>query len=333
MPVDVESATTTCPDRISVSGTLWNLEASPAALREAAGVLRARAVRAGAAQTTVDRSVRSLVANQDWEGDSADVYLRHSLSLTTDLGELESRLEAVAGALEQVAAVLVSSQSLLDHEWATLASVPRRTSSGSIWFDPADEAQATRVRSAVAAAVDIRAHVDEALVLKESAFGRAGRSFATISDTWQPRVVRVLDLNVGQGFGNVPWPFKGREDGTDHGDIDEIGQIIAGNGANVVTLQEVFEGDLHKLGEWLEDNTAASWDVHFAAASDKMQWSDAVLGGGSVNPFGNAVLVRHGDGIAGSDELAEVTLQQPGGGPVEGTEGRSMEGARIHFDG
>ncbi len=316
----------TGPGHIQVAGTLWDLDASPATLEAAAGDARARAFRAGSAQTVVDQSAAQLVGNEDWTGASADVYQRHRRKLTGDLGETEGRLRSVADALDYLASALSSGQSMLDDEWAKLAAVPRTAVRGNLSFDPVDEKQATLVRSAVDAATDIRARVDDAFAVTEPVFKTADRDLARIQKAWQPRSLRVLDLNIGQGFGNVPWPDSDREDGTDRGDIDDIGQVIAGSDANVVTLQEVFRGDLGRLETWLEANTGEEWDVHFAAAGSKVQWD-----GGGPQPFGNAVLVRHGEGITGSEELKETTLEKPGFLGA-GREGRSLEGARIHLD-
>jgi hypothetical protein len=171
--------------------------------------------------------------------------------------------------------------------------------------------------------------VSEQLAVHEAAFAGAREDLAAIVETWQPRSIRVLDLNIGQGFGNGVRD----ERGTDPGDLDEIGQIIQDSGANVVTMQEVFRPDAAEVARWLEENAGGEWDVHFAGASDKMQWDDSFIPDGELHPFGNAVLVRRGGAIESSTEGAETTLESQGPlSPINvGAEGRSMQHVEVQL--
>lgn len=314
------------PDPIAASATLWDLEADPSALQEAAADLRERALRLVSAQTTVDEAANSLTTNGYWSGDAADAYQSHRVTVTRDLGGLAGLIGEAAGALEEIAWILADGQRYLDEQFASVASIPHPRSGHDIRFEPADPDQAAQVRAAVTAAEEIRSNVDESLVLRESRLVGIGRDVGVIEDAWQPRTINVMNLNVGQGHGNEPWLASRRDgvtaqDGTDPGDLDEIADVIAGQDADVVTLQEVFRHnandellDENNLETLLEERTGDDWEIHFNEASTKVQFDDEVfeptlnpldafVPDATVAPFGNAVAVREGDLISGSEEV------------------------------
>jgi hypothetical protein len=179
-------------------------------------------------------------------------------------------------------------------------------------FEPKDPAEQALVSSAVAAAQEIRGYVDEQLAtqagrLRAVLYGTSqydpshsgSPSLSTISDQWKPRDVRVLDYNVGQGYKNTPWD----DDGTESEEIPEVGRVIAGSGANVVTLQEMFHGDAKQLLKWLNENAGGGWEMHFEEATGKFQ-SDEV----KYRDFGNVVLVRTGGDVGDPRQLPEVKM-------------------------
>jgi endonuclease/exonuclease/phosphatase family metal-dependent hydrolase len=140
--------------------------------------------------------------------------------------------------------------------------------------------------------------------------------------------VRVFNLNAGEGYENMSWDPT---EGTDGRDMDDLARIILGTDADVVTLQEIFEGDLGRLKTYLELATGDEWQVHFGAAMHKYQTGEIPFWDGGFDAFGNAVLVRTGHGIDNTNDLDEVTLAEPGafGAFGGGGEGRSMKGAEI----
>lgn len=281
----------------------------------------------------MDLAAQQVFGNDEWTGDTADAFDSHRVKVTGDAGSVAAWAGSVADALDQLAYTLSFNQGLLDEQRAALSGI-RVTYEPEITFHPADDTETRTVNDAITAAREIRTHVDEQLVIKEAAFASVRASFDEVAQAWAPRSVRVLNLNIQQGgVGNKPWPFDEAPHGTDRGDIDELGQVILDSGADVATLQETFEGDMGRLRSWLEEETGDTWDLHFAAASDKIQHGDGMWDASDLEPFGNAILVRHSGDIESSEELPEVTLQEPAVLDQfgRGTEGRSMEGATIQL--
>lgn len=313
-----------------VTADLWDLEASPATLEESAEAWRGLQTAAETAQDSVDQEARRVFGDAAWEGDTADAYDTHRSKLTGDIGQLAEAAGPIAQALDEIASTLRFNQEALDQERAALAGIPVTENEDGLTFRPQDDDQARRVNQAITAASDYRARVDEVLAAKKTDLETAKADLGDISQTWKPRTVRVLDLNIFQGGkGNKPWPHPDAPMGTDRGDIDELGQLILDNGADVATHQEAFQGDMERLEEWLEDHTGDEWDLHFAAASHNWHHGDGVWDDSGHEPFGNAILVRRGGDIASSEELPEVVLREDG--IVSGPEGRSMEGASIEL--
>lgn len=317
-------AQTATPSAIIVAD-LWNLQAAPASIEEVAVAWRSLATAAASSREAVVTAARSVL--QDWEGDDADAYHEHRRKFTADLADLAEAATAAADALDAMAGVLRSGQELLHQQLTTLTTtVPGSRQDDQVVFSPADAAQATMVTDAIAAANETRSWVDEELVMKEGSLGRIQGDFQELSDVWTADTVRVMNLNIGQGHGNAP----GDERGTDQGDVPDIADIIDENGADVVTLQEVFGGDLDTLEDELEARTGDEWNVHFAKASDKVQVSTDDSSGTHFGPvhlpdftpdiptivpgqdFGNAVLVREGSGIESSELVDNVKLDVPG---------------------
>ncbi|MQA86821.1 MAG: hypothetical protein GEV03_19865 [Streptosporangiales bacterium] len=311
---------------------LWDLQASPASLQELAAAWRSLRDAASSARDTVDQAAYRVFADEGWQGQTADSYDGHRQRVTGDVGKLAERAGPVAEALEYLAEVLRVNQDLLDQERARLADVPSTGSGENLVFHPRDEAQARLVKDAIAATHEIRRRVDQALTAKQADFQSAQTELTALGDAWQQRTARMLNLNVGQGYGNAPWDSGG----TDPGDIDEIAQLIADEDADIVTLQEVFGRDLDNLQEELEERTGDQWEVRFEGASSKIQWDDDWQGTFHPNePFGNAVLVRTGDVIGGVGESDKVRLDVEGDWVAEGVEdgeGRAATETEVRFN-
>lgn len=317
---------------------VWNLGAAPETIEEVAGAWRGLALTAVAARETVTCVAGEVLATEAWEGDAADAYDDHRRKVSTDLAALARYAESVADALDGAVSVLRNGQELLGQQLLALTSaVPSRREGAQIVFEPADATQASAVRQAIAAANEIRSWVDEELAMKEGSFLSRQGDLDELSEMWTPRTVRVMNLNIGQGHGNG----LGDTAGTDIGDLPRIAEIIDGSDANIVTVQEVFRGDLDALERNLEERTGDEWNIHFGEASTKVQVStndgDGIWGSRvRLNEeFGNAVLVREGDGIETSEMVENIKLDEPGGevrtapvpaGPPTGTTTTTVPG-------
>jgi uncharacterized protein YukE len=312
---------------------LWALRASPNTIDELANAWRRLHDSAVAAQGQVDHAARNVLSAEAWRGDAAEAYDTHRAKLGADTTHAAQAAGEVARALTEIAEALRVNQAALVEERAGLAAVPVIEDGESLTFLPRDSCQAQHVHDAVAAALGYRARVDEVLAVQGAVFAVAQKDLAEISERWKPRTVRVFDLNAFQGgVGNKMWPADDARKGVDAGDIDELGQLILSNDADVVTLQETFKGDMEELEKWLEKTTGEEWDLHFSTASHKPHLGDGIGDGPDLSDdFGNTVLVRRGDVIASSTELPEVPLRE--NDEKDDVEGRSMEGASIDLAG
>ncbi|GAA0926128.1 hypothetical protein GCM10009558_106650 [Virgisporangium aurantiacum] len=251
-------------------------------------------------------------------GATANSYQSHRADLTGGLGTLAVLLTGGADRIDAVAAILRWGQVELDAQRAALDAVPHEaTSSGGVEFHPADEAQADLVRAVIANTGEIRSTVDADLVAAESALRDARDGLATVLERWEPNTLTLLNLNVGQGKGNV-WQgahllgMDHADEGTETAEMDEIADIVHGNGADVVTVQEVFRNDLGELEHHLESD-GSQWEVRYQEADQKQHFGDGFLDFGDPDDwryesFGNAVLVRDGDltGTVDRDESGFV---------------------------
>jgi hypothetical protein len=293
---------------------LWNLHATPATLQQAAGDWRALQLASVSAQGTVNAAAHEVLAGGGWRGDAADAYDEHRTKLTADLGELGAWAGSVADALDAMAWVLASAQDQLDQQWAALtAAVPSVHDGKQVTFQPADAAQQATVRTAVTNAQAIRAWVDEELVMKEAAFRSTDADLTTIGEAWADRTVRLVNLNIGSGNDNNNF---GDNPGVAPEEVDDLAARLSRENADIVTMQEVFADDLDGLEEELERRTGDEWNVHFGEASDKPRYTDPLSWGDPdhiSDSFGNAVLVREGEEIAGSETVGDpIKLDEPG---------------------
>jgi len=296
---------------------LWNLSASPSTLSEAAGKWRSLQTAATSAQEVVDAAARQVLGYEAWTGPASEAYDEHRTRLTGDVGELATLAGSVADALDSLYWVLQGAQDQLTGQWEALtAAVPAIRNGTQVTFQPADAGQATAVSNAITVAGEIRAWVDEEFVLKETAFDTTLAEVVTIRDTWQERTVRLVNLNIGSGNDRV----MGDKPGVAPEEVDDLAARLDGENSDIVTLQEVYEEDLDQLEDDLEERTGDEWNVHFTEASLKNRYTSpldvlgTVLGtdNNTTQPFGNAVLVREGDEIAGSETVDDIKLDVEG---------------------
>ncbi|MDI6105852.1 hypothetical protein QLQ12_45505 [Actinoplanes sp. NEAU-A12] len=344
------------PDPIVTSSTTFDLGADPAALERAAEAVRTTGGQASTARTLVDAAAGRIEVDNAWEGDTADSFQTHRRRLTADLGVVGDAAARAAGALADIAGVLRAGQAMLDDQRDRLAGVavtvapvrspePGEPAVSTLTFEPRDPAEHALVSSAIAAAQEIRGDVDEQLAtqagrLRGVRYGwsqydpthSGPPSLRTVSDQWKPRDVRVLTYNVGQGYQNEPWFMPGSEGGTDAGDIPDAGRVIAGSGANVVALQEMFREDAERLMAWLNANAGGGWEMHFERATTKYQWDANTNPFGpdsEVRDFGNVVLVRGGGDVGDPTQQPAVRIQDSW---VFGEEERVLQNTEVPLE-
>lgn len=308
---------------------LWNLHASTSAVGTAAGEWRELQSAATSARDIIDAAAASVVAEDSWTGAPADRYDDHRRKLTNDIDDIATLAGDIAAALDRTLWTLTGAQNELTEAREAL-NVPATVSGDTVTFHPADETQAAAVRAAINAANLIRAGVDEQLVLEESAFRRATSDIIDIKDTWRDRTIRVANLNIGSGHDNNTVSDK---QGVGPEEVDDLAERLAGQNPDIVTVQEIFQEDLGTLEEELEERTGDEWTPHFTHAADKARITDVgsildILGGdpgGTLSePFGNAILVREGEDIEGSETINDdIHMSQEGDG--EGRSGLQVE--------
>lgn len=308
------------PDAISVDPGLWSLSAAPSTLESAARGWRDLADAADSADELISDAVRRVIGAGRWRGVTADSYDEHRKQAAAEIGHLAEDAGRVADALDELAGMLRVNQEILTGEAERLSGVPALRSQ-ELTFQPEDEEQAELVRGAIRAAEDVRSHVDDQLVGKQWLFDAAHAQFARIADDWKPRTISMLNINIGQGYHNVPWDSGG----TDHGDIGALAQTIANEDVDIVTIQEMFGEESANLERELEARTGDEWTVHFGEASTTPYFSDGMFPRGLSEPFGNAVAVRHRGAIESSEHVATHDLNAPGD-TIQTPEGEITDG-------
>jgi len=308
---------------------LWNLHASTSAIGTAAGKWRELQSAATSVKDIIDAAAGSVVAEDSWTGAPADRYDDHRRKLTNDIEDAAELAGDVAAALDRILWTLAGAQNQLAEARESL-NVAATASGDRITFHPADDTQTAAVNAAINAANLIRAGVDEQLVLEESAFRRATSDIVDIKDSWRERTIRVANLNIGSGHDNNTLSDK---QGVSPEEVDNLAERLAGQNPDIVTVQEVFEEDLGTLERELEERTGDEWNYHFTHAADKARITDVgsvldILGGdpgGTLSePFGNAILVREGEHIEGSETVDDdIHMSQEGDG--EGRSGLQVE--------
>ena len=346
------------PEPISAPANLFDLDADPARIEQAARGIREMGERAATARGIVHRAADEVFYEGGWTGDTADSFNEHRRRLCNDLDVVAAAATGAAAATAEVAEVLRIGQGRLDDERDRTAGVevrgtpviPGEPEQPSLIFVPKDEAEADRVLAAIVAAQEIRGDVDEQLGMRAGrirGFLQGGSqydpshssapSLSTVIDAWKPRDLRVMTYNVGQGYGNTP-PYIETDTpssaGTESHEIPEVGQVIADSDANVVALQEIFKGDAEALVRWLNANTDGEWEMHFERADTKQKFGDQWWDAPSVEQFGNVVLVRKGGDVGDPTQQEGVMLQPPTEvrGNLLGEEGRVMNSTEVPLE-
>lgn len=140
--------------------------------------------------------------------------------------------------------------------------------------------------------------------------------------------ITVVDLNAGMGHGNEPGDTRGT-DATEEDLTALAAAILAGN-ADVATLQEMDETAANWLEQILQEMTGDEWTLYFAQGTTTTVYPtnpDGSQGQPFEDAYGNATLVRTGDGVASSDriDLEDPELPEADDSP----EGRNVLGVTV----
>ncbi|MEV0619435.1 hypothetical protein AB0I81_39375 [Nonomuraea sp. NPDC050404] len=336
-PIDKSQAAITTDD-------LWDLRADPGRLELLGKAWRALGSGARSAEGKINDAAKDVFSKEYWTGDTADSFNGYRKRLTADIERAAAWADNIGRTLDLTATTLRVQQGLLDDERDKLKSVPADTGTDTLTFRPETAGQTTLVNTAIRTAKEIRGRVDTVLEEKRRDLDFYREQFDLIAKQWKPRSVRMVNLNIGQGAGNSP----GNDAGTDSEDIDNIAQAITDQNADIATIQEAFGHDMADLEEELESRTGDNWDLRYAEASSKYHADDdiPILGDIMNASFGNAVLVREGDVISGSEGTGNIKLDvegshvidlpanQPGAGDhsIEDGEGRSAARTEVQIN-
>ncbi|MEV4617426.1 hypothetical protein AB0J74_01760 [Asanoa sp. NPDC049573] len=304
---------------------LWDLAADPDSLDRLEAAWKAQVKQLSWAADTINAAANRVIGGDSWAGETADRYDQHRRTLVKDLDDCAELAGKVARAIGGSAEVLRHNQALLTAERQKLAGIRSDNAGGQLMFYPADEDETRQVNRAIQAANEIRDRVNERLLADALVFNSALTELNGWKTTYSARTLRMLNYNIQQGGGGNNWLHRGP--GTDPGDFGDLAQRMIDGDVDVATLQEVFRGGAEELERELNERAAPGehYEVHFGEASDKYQWSNGgvpVVGGSS--DFGNAVVVRTGNGVSSDfDSVSDL-------GP--GDEGRSTTKVRVKLD-
>jgi len=193
-PSEVNMSTPEPPPPIYVAEVLWNLEADPAYIDDAAMAWRSYATAAReVAQEFNDRS--QLIINNGWTGTTSDTFADHVRIFVRDLREAADIADKDGAALESVASSLRSAQGLLNESWSSLTSrVPAgSTGPGQTVFYPADESQVAIVYQAVRDAETIRGELDQFLLDDVAALERTRPDWQSLANALDAAAKGTVD--------------------------------------------------------------------------------------------------------------------------------------------
>lgn len=177
-------ATPTQPAPAPISSrNLWDLDADPGALRQAAQGWSSL----GEAQRAGAESVITAAAPVlgEWVGDAAESYRRHKARITSDLEAAGALADRVAGAMGDATGSLTSAQVKLSTNLAGVrAKLPVDISGDQVTFRPQDAGDVAVVTQAIAQAVAIRADLDHQLLAAVSTLSSLAPQFVALASKW-----------------------------------------------------------------------------------------------------------------------------------------------------
>lgn len=165
----------------------WDLAARPDTLDAAAQAWLSMAERVDEAATSVNNRASATLGS--WEGESATSYDAHRRTLVTSIDEATNSAARVSTALQRAAGSLRKAQGDLDASWAGVSDIPSVAGAGTVTFQPRDDADAARVRTAIDRADEVRARLDAelaedaaALTAATEVWDRTAAEWASIAD-------------------------------------------------------------------------------------------------------------------------------------------------------
>lgn len=273
------------------------------------------------AADTINSAANRALGTDVWAGPAANRYDTHRRELVADLDDCADAAGQIADAIGACIATLRFHQGLLDAARAAVEPRVRHyTDDDTIVFLPEDDEQGRLVDDLDSTYYQVRSRADSALNQQHGIMQSAASRLEAAKTRWSRRTLRMLNWNIQQGGdGNNLFSFG---QGTQTNDMDEIARRIADADVDVVTLQEMFRDGAEALGRELDKLAppGEKWEVHFGPASERTQWYSPL----GDREFGNAVLVRVGDGVTTGD--VSVTDLGPGDEP------RSATRVRINVD-
>ncbi|WP_412540335.1 M91 family zinc metallopeptidase [Longispora sp. K20-0274] len=169
---------------VETVANIWRLGADPAALRSAAGALRALETGAHAAAERVGTATARVFA-AGWSGSTAEGYGAHRARLTADVGTVGGHLGTAADALDAAAGALRTAQHALDDSRARLAArVGATFADDLVTLTIGDRSGTAVVIAEIQAASDIRADLDVTLASQLVALEWLRGPLRAIDDAW-----------------------------------------------------------------------------------------------------------------------------------------------------
>jgi len=162
---------------------IWDLEADPSALHQAAARWRAFARAADTHRDGVDRAAKPLRGNA-WSGEASDSYHDHLDKLGRGVTDLLDNAETYASSLASVADALATAQHELNDSLGR-TGVPTGQTDSSITFQFRDDDEVKRVNTAIAEANGIRSGLDTALYRYRAAIADASNDVRSLAGTWR----------------------------------------------------------------------------------------------------------------------------------------------------
>jgi uncharacterized protein YukE len=175
------------------AGNLWQLEADPGRIEQAARAWQLYARQARASSQDIDDRVGRIYGN-GWTGTTADTYDEHRRKLNKDIRGGADLADQIADALERAAASLRSTQTALDQSLHAITSqVPGASTASGLEFYPADEADVAKVKAAVREAQEIRSGLDDRLLDSVVAMDRTVSEWRTLASALQAAAEGTTD--------------------------------------------------------------------------------------------------------------------------------------------
>jgi uncharacterized protein YukE len=175
------------------AGNLWDLQANPARIEQAARAWQLYARQARASSQDIDDRVGRIYGD-GWTGDTADTYDEHRRKLNKDIRGGADLADQIADALERAAAAVRSAQSALDQSLHAITSqVPGASTATGLEFYPADEGDVAKVQAAIREAQEIRSGLDDRLLDSVVAMDRTVPEWRTIASALQSAAEGTTD--------------------------------------------------------------------------------------------------------------------------------------------